>query len=111
MLSPAVRSADPRVVKSQLDVIAAIDRSAWIITPVWALLLDLMVFDALFPALGDLPLGRGAVFPAGGQPRPPSAPARSMTATRRKRPGLGPPAGLDAPLPGDAILRQRKPGV
>jgi two-component system cell cycle sensor histidine kinase PleC len=63
MLPPAVRSADPRVVKSQLDVIAAIDRSAWIITPVWALLLGLMVSDALFPALGALPLAEALFFP------------------------------------------------
>ena len=65
------RDADPRVLKSQLDVIAAIDRSAWIVTPVWALILGLMVSDAglvtsnaAFLALGDVPLGQALLFPA-----------------------------------------------
>src|SRR6185312_15372251 len=65
------RDADPRVLKSQLDVIAAIDRSAWIVTPVWALILGLMVSDAglvtsnaAFLALGDVPLGQALFFPA-----------------------------------------------
>jgi two-component system cell cycle sensor histidine kinase PleC len=66
----APRTIDPRVLKSQLDVIAAIDRSSWIVTPVWALILGLMVSDvrllashATFRALGDVPLRQALFFP------------------------------------------------
>ena len=58
------RDADPRVLKSQLDVIAAIDRSSWVVTPVWALILALLASNAAFLSLGDLPLGRALFFPA-----------------------------------------------
>ena len=70
MRPPAEHDADPRVLKSQLDVIAAIDRSAWLVTPVWALMLGLMVSnlgliasDSGFRALGYVPLHRALVFP------------------------------------------------
>jgi two-component system cell cycle sensor histidine kinase PleC len=59
----AARDADPRVLKSQLDVIAAIDRSSWIVTPVWALLLALMASSVMFGALGRLPLRQVLLFP------------------------------------------------
>ena len=63
MLSPAVRNADPRILKSQLDVIAAIDRSAWIVTPAWALILGLIASNALIPSLGAVPLAQALFFP------------------------------------------------
>jgi two-component system cell cycle sensor histidine kinase PleC len=70
MRLPADHDADPRVLKSQLDVIAAIDRSSWIVTPVWTLILGLMVSDlgliasdSSFRALGYVPMHRALLFP------------------------------------------------
>jgi two-component system cell cycle sensor histidine kinase PleC len=63
MLWPVVQRADPRVLKSQLDVIAAIDHSAWIVTPAWALILALMASDLCFPVLGGVPWSQALLFP------------------------------------------------
>ena len=63
MFASALTRADPRVLKSQLDVIAAIDRSSWVVTPIWALILGLMTSEAFFPALGNLPIVDSLVFP------------------------------------------------
>jgi len=45
MFAAAHRNADPRVLKSQLDVIAGLGGSAWISTPFWALALALLASD------------------------------------------------------------------
>jgi len=63
MFAHTRHSADPRILKSQLDVIAAIDRSSWVVTPVWALTLGLMASDMCCRMLGALPAGKTLLFP------------------------------------------------
>jgi two-component system cell cycle sensor histidine kinase PleC len=62
MLFAARHDADPRVLKSQLDVIAGLGGSAWVSTPFWALLLALLASDAV-GWFGHTPLARTMVFP------------------------------------------------
>ena len=63
MRLPATRDADPRVLKSQLDVIAGPGGSAWVSTPFWALALALLASDAV-GWFGHTPLWQAMVFPA-----------------------------------------------
>ena len=62
MRLPATRDADPRVLKSQLDVIAGLGGSAWVSTPFWALALALLASDAV-GWFGHTPLWQAMVFP------------------------------------------------
>ncbi len=63
MFAPALHNADPRVLKSQLDVIAAIDRSSWVVTPVWALGIGLMTSEFCCRVMGALPWRAAVLFP------------------------------------------------
>ncbi len=56
------RDADPRVLKSQLDVIAGLGGSAWVSTPFWALALALLASDRV-GWFGHTPLVRALAFP------------------------------------------------
>jgi len=62
MRLPAAHDADPRVLKSQLDVIAGLGGSAWVSTPFWALALALLGSDAV-GWFGDTPLALALLFP------------------------------------------------
>jgi len=55
--------ADPRVLKSQLDVIAGLGGSAWVSTPFWALALALLASDVI-GWFGHTPWWQALVFPA-----------------------------------------------
>jgi two-component system cell cycle sensor histidine kinase PleC len=63
MRLPAARDADPRVLKSQLDVIAGLGGSAWVSTPFWALALALLASD-LVGWFGRTPIWQALIFPA-----------------------------------------------
>jgi len=62
MFAAAHRSADPRVLKSQLDVIAGLGGSAWVSTPFWALALALLASERV-GWFGHTPLLQALVFP------------------------------------------------
>ena len=62
MFAAAHRDVDPRVLKSQLDVIAGLGGSAWVSTPFWALALAILASDRV-GWFGHTPLLQVLVFP------------------------------------------------
>jgi len=62
MRLPVTHDADPRVLKSQLDVIAGLGGSAWVSTPFWAFILALLASDAV-GWFGHTPFWQAMAFP------------------------------------------------